>query len=121
MTHIEHVYQLVCQYPGHPVAWLAWVEAGGRIENGRPVGKTAEHGFAQHHRVLDVQKRVAELVERGRVVMGELTVTTNTRAKGVWPVQRGDIQRPPKTAAAPPRTVGVGRSALAQLRRAVGE
>ena len=90
-THTEHVYQLVCQYPGHPVAWLAWIEAGGRIENGRPVGATKEHGFAQHHRVLGVQKRVYDLIEQGMVVWGELVVQTRTSGRGVWPVNRSDV------------------------------
>jgi len=92
-TDIEIVYRLICRHPGYPVAWLSWVMAGGQIRDGQPVGKTTGHNFQVHHKLHGVQKRVNELVDQGKIVMGQPSVKTHTRGQGCFPINENDIIR----------------------------
>lgn len=66
------VVELVGKYPGHDAFTLAWIHAGGRIENGRLVGSCRPLDLQTFSTVLSIQKRVKDAEMLGKIVPSEV-------------------------------------------------
>lgn len=66
------VVDLVGQYPGFDAFTLAWLHAGGRVENGQLVGSCQPLSLERFSAVLSLQKRVKDAEMLGKIVPSDI-------------------------------------------------
>lgn len=124
---LDRAEALVRKHPGLPGILLAWAAMGGEIG---PAGPTDLEAFERFVKALSIQKRLADLVKRGRIKKGVAKVGTRFTDQGYYPMGMRAVQRQ-DTAGKPLRPVlaetGIvrpvnrnnGKAGLAGLREAL--
>ena len=119
-TDLDRVLELVERNPGLPAVLLAWVAAGGEVSGEGPGGEVVVP-FGRLVKVLSLEKRLVELVKRGRVRRGAARIASRTSDTGYWPVLVRPVVREEVAAVAPVPRAEAGRAQLARLARILGD
>ncbi len=123
---LDRVEDLVRKNPGLPGILLAWAAMGGVVGPGGPADAEA---FERFVKAVSIQKRLAELVKRGRIRKATARVGTQSTDQGYYPLGMRQGPRPstaPAMQAKPqereekPKSRESGRAVLARLNEALG-